>query len=119
MNKKFITLASAAMFSLAAVAGAPSFPGGDEAMQEFIAANLRYPDAARRNGIEGVVAVTFIVKTDGSIGTIKIDRLVDPDLEQEAVRIVKIMPAWTPAEVNGAPADAPAHVAITFELPDE
>lgn len=93
-----------------------SFPGGDEAMHEFITSHMKYPQAARDCGIEGVVNVGFVVKADGSIGTIKILRMIDPDLEQEAVRIVKEMPAWNPATDDGKPVDSEAQVAIGFHL---
>ena len=95
----------------------PEFPGGKSALDAYIAKNMKYPQTALDNGIEGVVDVAFIVKTDGSIGTIKIVRMVDPDLESEAIRLVKGMPAWTPADKNGSPVEAPAQVNINFVLP--
>ncbi len=94
----------------------PSFPGGEEAMKKFISDNLTYPPMAKENGIEGIVNVAFTVKSDGSIGSIKIVRMIDPDLEQEAIRLVKKMPLWQPAEENGTPVDATATVAIPFLL---
>lgn len=56
------------------------------------------------------------MKSDGSIGSIKIVRMIDPDLEQEAIRLVKSMPKWTPADDGGNPVDATATVAIPFIL---
>lgn len=94
----------------------PTFPGGEEALNKYISDNLVYPEAAKENGVEGIVTVGFIVKIDGSIGTIKIVRMVDPDLEQEAIRLVKNMPAWIPADKDGTPVDAPAEVAVPFVL---
>lgn len=94
----------------------PTFPGGEEALNEYITTNLKYPAPSKANGVEGIVNVGFIVKSDGSIGSIKIVRMVDPDLEQEAIRLVKNMPAWTPADKDGVPVDAPAEVAVPFVL---
>ena len=94
----------------------PSFPGGETALTNYITTNLRYPANAKDNGVEGVVCDTFTVKTDGSIGNIKIKRMVDPDLESEAVRLVKGMPAWVPANDNGTPVEQPADVNIPFTL---
>lgn len=103
--------------STAAMALTPaSFPGGEEAQQQYILLNLKYPSTAKDNGIEGVVAVMFTVKTDGSIGNIKIKRMVDPDLENEAIRLVKQMPAWIPASDNGKPVESTAEVDIPFTL---
>lgn len=63
-----------------------------------------------------MVTVQFTVNTDGSIGSIKIVRMVDPDLEQEAIRIVKKMPAWIPADKDGSPVESTAEVAVPFVL---
>lgn len=104
-------------FSLYA-ADKPSFPGGDQALQKYLAENLRYPKTAADNGIEGNVPLQFIVKADGSITSVKVVRMIDPDLEAEAIRLVKAMPAWTPATQNGTPVDATADLTIVFRLPD-
>lgn len=112
-------LIAALGITISAMAANPAFPGGDAAMQKYIEQNLKYPEAAKSNGIEGVINVAFTVKADGSIGGIKIVRMVDPDLEQEAIRLVKNMPAWTPASENGKPVDSTATIKIDFTLPSE
>ena len=115
--KKIIVTAVAALAVIPAFAGdKPEFPGGDAALQKYLSENTKYPQVAKDNGVEGVVAVQFIVHTDGSLGTIKIVRMVDPDLEQEAMRVVKGMPAWIPADKNGEPIEAPASVNVPFVL---
>lgn len=101
---------------LSMAADKPQYPGGDEALNKYITTNLKYPQVAKDNGIEGIVGVQFLVKEDGSIGSIKIIRMVDPDLEQEAVRLVKNMPAWIPADKDGSPVEAPAQVNVPFIL---
>lgn len=90
------------------------YPGGEAALKEYIEANRVYPAAAKRNGIEGIVDVRFIVKTDGAREQISIVRLVDPDLEAEAIRLVKDMPAWTPATIGGKPVDSESTVKVEF-----
>lgn len=121
MKRMFFSLLGLLAVAIGALAAdtTPAFPGGEEAMKQFVADNMIYPAQAKANGIEGVVDVAFVVRRDGSIGTIKIVRLIDPDLEQEAIRIVKKMPAWTPATHDGEPVDAPVDVNIVFELPGE
>ncbi len=96
-----------------------SFPGGEKALATYINKNLKYPQPSINNGIEGVVHVKFLVKTDGSLNNLSIVRLVDPDLEAEAIRLVKGMPTWTPATVSGTPVDSESTVQVTFTLPDE
>lgn len=120
MKKTLLPLLLGASVSLSAFADSVAqFPGGEDAMNSFIAENLKYPATAKRNGIEGVVNLSLQVKADGSIGSIKIVRMIDPDLEQEAIRLVKTMPAWTPADQGGRPVDSEALVSITFTLPEE
>ncbi len=117
MKKLLISIICAlgAFLSMTA-ADVPTYPGGKEAMDKFIAATKKYPAPAKANGVEGIVSVKFTVNPDGTIWAIKIVRMIDPDLEQEAIRIVKKMPAWIPAEKDGQPVAADAEVAITFSL---
>ena len=113
--KKIILSGLIALASGIAVANdQPEFPGGNEALQNFIKENVKYPDVAKENGIEGIVAVGFLVDVDGSLQNIKVIKYIDPDLEKEAVRVVTIMPAWIPAEKEGTPVQAPAKVDIPF-----
>lgn len=112
-------MAAAGIALAAAADSTPAFPGGQEALEQYIAANIKYPKTAADNGIEGVVGVAFTVKSDGSIGTIKISRMVDPDLEQEAIRLVKNMPTWTPAEKGGVAVDETVTLPIKFTLPSD
>ena len=115
--KKLFSLLAAVLLSFSAFAAStPEFPGGKAALDEYFASNMKYPEAAKANGIEGAVDVAFTVKADGSIGAIKIVRMLDPDLEAEAIRLVKSMPKWTPADNNGTPVDAQTQVQINFVL---
>ncbi|MBD5236271.1 MAG: energy transducer TonB [Bacteroidales bacterium] len=120
--KKILTLAMIVMASVsslftikaAAETTSPSYPGGETAMTSFIAANLHYPEYAKENGIEGVIPVGFVVKKDGTLADVKVLRYLDPDMEAEAIRVVTLMPKWTPALQDGTPIDAPATVEIKF-----
>lgn len=117
--KKLLLLLCATLLGATALFAAdttPSFPGGEAAMKDFIKANLKYPEMSKQMGIEGVVNLQINVKPDGSIGSIKILRMIDPDLEQEAIRLVKTMPAWTPASRDGNPIESTATLAIPFTL---
>lgn len=114
----FIAAIATGCASLFAITPA-SYPGGKEAMDKYLSENLKYPSAAKQNSIEGVVNVAFIVNPDGSIGSIKIVRMIDPDLENEAIRLVKGMPSWVPASDNGVNVESSATVSIPFILPSE
>jgi TonB family protein len=79
----------------------PQFPGGSSKLFEFLQKNLRYPQVARDNNIQGTVVISFVVETDGSIGDIRVSRSLSPDCDAEAVRVVSVMPRWTPGEQDG------------------
>ena len=117
MKKLILSLLAFAGITFGAMAGdVPVFPGGDAALAKFISDNMKYPAPAKENGVEGVVTLRLTIKPDGTVGAIKVVRMVDPDLEQEAIRIAKIMPAWTPADKEGTPVEALVDVPVTFEL---
>jgi len=94
----------------------PEFPGGQVELMEFINANLRYPAAAIKNGIQGRVTVQFVVTKDGSVGDVKVVRGVDPTLDEEAVRVCKALPKFTPGTQNGIPVNVWYTLPITFRL---
>lgn len=76
----------------------PEFMGGAEAMNTFMANNLKYPKEAAEKGISGTIFVQFIVETDGRVTKVNVVRGSDPILEKEAVRMVSTMPNWKPGE---------------------
>lgn len=119
MKKIILTAVVALGMAFSAMAdSAPAFPGGESALQTYLAENMKYPQPAIDNGIEGVVNVEFVVRADGTIGRIKIARMLDPDLEQEAIRLVKMMPAWTPAEVGSKAVEQTVTLPVKFTLPE-
>lgn len=77
------------------------YPGGTEALMKFMMTNLKYPETCRKGGIQGRVVIKFVVNTDGSIVDMEETRSPHADLTAEAMRIIKMMPKWTPATVGG------------------
>ncbi len=92
------------------------FPGGQDAMFEFIKDNLRYPEVALAAKTQGKVYVDFVVGKDGDISQIRIVRGVSTELDREAKRIVRSMPKWIPAEVNGHKVNSRCRLPIRFVL---
>ena len=84
-----------------AVEQMPQFPGGEKELYKYVGDHLRYPTMAAENGIQGRVTVQFVVQKDGSIGEVKVIRGKDPDLDKEAVRVVKSLPKFIPGKMNG------------------
>ena len=97
----------------------PQFPGGQAAMMKFIADSLRYPSVACENRIEGRVVVQFVVDCEGNILNPLVVWSVDPLLDREAIRLVKLMPKWIPGRQNGKPVCVIYNVPIRFKLYEE
>lgn len=94
----------------------PAFPGGDAALLQWLSKNMKYPAIAQENGVSGRVVVAFVVERDGSIADVKVERGVDPYLDKEAVRVVGMMPKWSPGEQRGKPVRTRFRVPVTFRL---
>jgi len=89
----------------------PEYPGGENAMLKFIKDNLVYPESAKKNGVEGVVYVNFIIEKDGSISNVKVLRGISAECDNEIIRVVNLMPNWSPGMQRGRP------VRVYFNLP--
>ncbi len=89
----------------------PSFKGGSEALAEFMSANLEYPELAKRQGVEGTVILAYTITRNGEIKDIKVAQSVNKELDNEAIRLAKKMPNWTPAVQDGQAR------AIKYQLP--
>ncbi|WBO85315.1 energy transducer TonB [Hymenobacter yonginensis] len=89
----------------------PAFPGGAPAFQQFLRQKLRYPEEALRRNLSGKVHVSFVVDEQGHILDPKVVRGLGSGLDEEALRLVRIMPWWTPGRVAGQP------VRVAYTLP--
>ncbi|MDR0824186.1 MAG: energy transducer TonB, partial [Prevotella sp.] len=94
----------------------PSFPGGEAEMQRFLGNNVKYPVAAQAAGIQGRVVVRFIVGATGEISDVRVIRGVDPELDKEAVRVIKAMPKWKPGKQGGKAVNVYFTLPISFRL---
>lgn len=95
----------------------PEFPGGTKGLVRYIAENIRYPKAALDSGIYGRVSVDFIVMPDGSVDSVQIRRSHHPALSEEALRLVREMPKFTPGTYKGKPVEVKYSVPVNFQLP--
>lgn len=98
----------------------PEFPdGGMPGLMKYLSANIRYPEAAHKAGTQGRVTVQFVVGKDGCIGNVSILRGVDPALDAEAIRVIKMMPRWEPGTHKGKPVRVKYTVPVMFRLTPE
>ena len=94
----------------------PQFPGGDAALLKFISEHLHYPPMAQENNIQGRVVVQFVVTKTGAVGDVRVVRGKDPDLDKEAVRVVKLLPKFIPGKMNGHAVNVWYTLPIQFKL---
>ncbi|MCM1094017.1 MAG: energy transducer TonB [Muribaculaceae bacterium] len=99
-----------------AVEQMPQFPGGDAELLKYIQQHLKYPPVAAENNIQGRVIVQFVVTKTGKVGEVKIARGKDPDLDKEAMRVVKTLPDFIPGKMNGQAVAVWYTLPITFKL---
>lgn len=95
----------------------PRFLDGDlNTFRNWVNSNLRYPESARKNNIQGVVYVDFDVLSDGNVRNIKIVKSPDPYLSKETRRVISMSPAWIPAYQEGSPKSFKFHLPVIFKL---
>ncbi|MCX6249283.1 MAG: M56 family metallopeptidase [Bacteroidetes bacterium] len=94
----------------------PSFPGGESKLIHFLASNIKYPEDAKVKGMQGRVFIQFVVKKDGSITNVKIIRGFFLSCDEEAIRVVKLMPKWIPGEQKREKVDVEFALPIQFKL---
>jgi periplasmic protein TonB len=94
----------------------PTFPGGNKAMYDFINANIQYPEIAKDNNIQGKVILNFCVTYKGTIDKVSVLKGVDESLNNEAIRVIKMLPEWKPGKQAGKPVNVWFQVPVTFQL---
>ena len=92
----------------------PEFPGGTDSLYKFLESNLKYPEDAKKDSIQGRVICRFTIDTDGSITDIQVLRSVHPSLDAEAVRVISAMPKWTPADSTRKVQETTTHIPVNF-----
>ena len=94
----------------------PEFPGGMAELMKFLQQNIKYPEQARKDSIQGRVIVQFTIKKTGEVSNTTIVSGVSPELDAEAIRVVNAMPLWTPGEQKGEPVNVKFTLPIQFRL---
>lgn len=94
----------------------PEFPGGDDSLEAFLVREIKYPPNARNMSVTGTVYVGFVVMKSGEISDVKVLRGIGSGCDEEAVRVVKLMPKWKPGEQEGKKVDVKYNLPIKFKL---
>jgi TonB family protein len=96
----------------------PSPAGGMEGWIKYVVESLQYPEEAKKQGIEGTVAIAFVINSDGTISDIEILRAIGGGCEEEALRVIQNAPKWTPGQQGGKPVNCRMRLPIRFKLPE-
>ncbi|WP_026461820.1 energy transducer TonB [Adhaeribacter aquaticus] len=94
----------------------PTFPGGMEAMFRYLGKNIKYPNVALRNQLEGTVTLQFVVNKEGEISDITVLKPLGGGTDEEAIRVVKSMPKWTPGRQNGRAVSVRYTLPVRFKI---
>jgi protein TonB len=94
----------------------PTFPGGGDAFLSYVAQKIVYPEIAKRAGVEGRVAVSFVVSPSGAVSNVEVMKGIGAGCDEEAIRVIKSMPKWNPGKQNGRPVNVKVFVPIVFKL---
>ena len=94
----------------------PTFPGGDNARITFLIDNIKYPAQAMKDNIQGKVFISFDVETDGSLTNVFVLRGIGGGCDEEAVRVIKLMPKWSPGKIKGVAVKTRFNLPIKFVL---
>lgn len=104
------------IYSFVSLDNPPQYPGGMRKFYDFLKENIKYPDAAKENKIEGNVFVSFVVEKDGSLNDIKIDRKLGYGTDEEALRVLKLSRAWNSGTINGTPVRVKYNIPVNFSI---
>lgn len=94
----------------------PEFPGGEKGLHDFLEGNLTYPESAKNIGMQGKVYVTFVINEFGDVTNMKVPREVGGGLDEEALRVIGMMPRWKPGMIKGKPVRVFFKIPIVFKL---
>ena len=94
----------------------PVFPGGDSTLMKFISSNVKYPETAKENNVQGRVILRFCVTYEGKVSKIGVLKGVDPELDAEAIRVIRLLPDWKPGMQGGKPVNVWYAIPVTFTL---
>ncbi len=99
----------------------PEYPGGVNEMLKYIGSNIKYPKSARKKNISGKCYLKFTVMKDGAVDSVKVLKGIPdcPECDEEAIRVVKTMPKWTPGSIDGRPVPVFFNLPINFTIKDK
>lgn len=102
------------VYDFVSVQKQPAYPGGISKFYDYLAKEMKYPDAAKKNKTQGKVFASFIVEKDGTLTDVQVIRSLSKETDAEAVRVLKNSPKWNPAQDQGKPVRVKYNIAVNF-----
>lgn len=108
------------IYAIALVGTPPMFPGGEDSLKSYLTKNLKYPEIAKENGVEGRVFISFVIDKKGYVTKPQIKKGISGPIgkacDDEAIRLVKNMPNWNPGKLHGKPVQVEYIIPVKFNL---
>ncbi|WP_316769525.1 energy transducer TonB [Pedobacter frigiditerrae] len=105
------------IYNFVSIKNPPTYPGGLQAFYKFLGANIKYPEMAAKNNVQGTVLVSFVVEKDGSLSDIKIERSLGSGTDEETIRVLKLSRNWNPGIEDARPVRVKYNIPVKFALP--
>lgn len=112
----FVNANDTTIYNFVKVNNPPVFPGGMVEFYKFLGQNIKYPELAKENRIQGNVFMSFVVEKDGAISNIKVDRKLGYGTDEEAVRVLELSPRWFPGTISETPVRVKYNIPVKFWL---
>lgn len=104
------------VYNFAAMENPPTYPGGMPEFYKFISSNLKYPEAAEKNKVQGSVLVSFMIEEDGTLADVKVDRKLGSGTDEEAIRVLNLSKKWNPGMIDGKAVRTKFNIPVKFSL---
>ncbi|MFI5451175.1 energy transducer TonB [Pedobacter sp. UC225_61] len=116
-NKAVAQVEDNTVYNFVSMENPPSYPGGIASFYKFLGDNMKYPQQAKDDNIQGIVYVSFIVEKDGSLNNLKVDRKLGGGTDEEAIRVLKLSKRWNPGMQNGKVVKVKYNIPVKFSIP--
>lgn len=104
------------LYEVTSIDSPATYPGGTAEFYKFIGNNLKYPDTAIKNNVQGNVLVSFIIEQDGTLADVKVEKKLGYGTDEEAVRVLKLSKKWNPGKLEGKPVRVKYNIPVKFSL---
>ncbi|MFD0940000.1 energy transducer TonB [Pedobacter boryungensis] len=118
-NKAAAQVEDNTVYNFVSMENPPSYPGGMASFYKFLGENIKYPQQAKDDNIQGTVYISFMVEKDGSLNDLKVDRKLGGGTDEEAIRVLRLSKRWNPGMQNGKVVRVKYNIPVKFSIPSK